>query len=84
MSIRPLPYPDPENQPDDEPRPPRKRNTALLLAALFGPFGLFYVSVPLALLMLFAAITAGMFTVGVALFPIWIVCIILAAAASTD
>jgi hypothetical protein len=55
---------------------------AVALAVLLGPLGLFYVNPAGAVLMTIAAITAGLFTVGVALLFIWPVCIVWAVVAT--
>jgi hypothetical protein len=76
---KPLPFPN-HPEPEQRERPPRKLGTAIVLGLLLGPFGLFYVSTPAALFMLFVTIVAGIGTMGLALFVIWPVCAILAAA----
>ena len=67
----------------EEPRPPKKRSTAVLLAALFGPLGLFYVSPVAGVLMTFVTFVAALFTVGVALIFAWPVCILWAYVAAS-
>ena len=62
----PLPFPT------DHPSPPPE---PMLLAALFGPFGLFYASVAGGLFTLFLGIVVGLFTVGLGLVPLWLLCI---------
>lgn len=61
------------------PRGPRRLGTAVLLAVLLGPLGLFYVSLPAGLLMTFAVFVAGISTVGVAAVLLWPVCVFIAA-----
>lgn len=55
---------------------------AVLLAALFGPLGMLYSSVPGALVMLFASIVLGALTDGLSVFITWPVCMIWAAIAA--
>ena len=68
----PLPFPT-----DHPPPPPAPKSVglAVLLAALFGPLGLFYASTGGALFMLFLAVVLGVFTVGLGLIPVWLLCI---------
>lgn len=47
---------------------------AVLLAGLFGPFGLFYATVPGAMIMLVVAIVLAMFTFGIGVFLVWPFC----------
>lgn len=61
--------------PSPEP-PPKNPKLALLLAALFGPVGLFYTSVVGGLLMSLIGFVLAVFTVGVGLFFVWPVCIL--------
>ena len=68
----PLPYPTDHPSPPPE---PKSVGTAMLLAALFGPFGLFYASVAGGLFTLFLGIVVGLFTVGLGLVPLWLLCI---------
>ena len=63
-----IPFPD---RPPPPPREPRSLMTAVLLALLFGPLGLFYVSVPAALFLLFTAFVVGLFTDGTGLIGVW-------------
>ena len=49
---------------------------AVLLAGLFGPFGLFYATVSGAMVMLVVAITLAMFTFGIGVFLVWPFCAI--------
>jgi hypothetical protein len=56
----------------------------MLLTLLFGPLGLFYVSVPGGVLMSAIALVSGIFTVGLALVPCWIVCLLWAFVATAD
>jgi hypothetical protein len=58
---------------------PKNLVLALLLATLFGPFGLFYVTVPGAMTMLIVGIALAMFTFGMGFFLVWPLCIIWAA-----
>jgi putative Ca2+/H+ antiporter (TMEM165/GDT1 family) len=65
--------------PTDHPAPPPGRKSvlvAVVLALVFGPFGLFYVSTPAALFTLFLAVVLGLFTVGVGLIPVWLLCVV--------
>lgn len=64
--------------PDTQPAPQRERSAgvAVALAALFGPFGLFYASVGGGLFMLFVCLVVGVSTVGVGLLFAWPVCIL--------
>ncbi|MET0398891.1 MAG: hypothetical protein ABW277_19015 [Longimicrobiaceae bacterium] len=72
----------PEKRP---PRPPRSVRTAVLLALVFGPLGLFYVSVVSGVLMTFVTLVAGLSTVGVGLLFAWPLCVVWAyIAASTQ
>ncbi len=57
-------------------RPPRSVRTAVLLALLFGPLGLFYVSTVSGVLMTFITLVAGFSTVGVGLLFAWPVCVV--------
>jgi hypothetical protein len=57
------------------PAQPRSRSTALTLALLFGPFGLMYTSIGAGLFMLFVLITLGLFTVGMGVIPVWLLCV---------
>ncbi|HEU0052305.1 MAG TPA: hypothetical protein VFQ39_03965, partial [Longimicrobium sp.] len=77
----PAPPPFPTDHP---PTPPGRKSipVAVGLALLFGPFGLFYVSAPAAFFMLFVLVVAGLFTVGIAVGPVWIVCMAWAAMAA--
>jgi hypothetical protein len=63
-----IPFPD---RPPEPPPEPRSLRTAVLLALLFGPLGLLYVSVPAALFLSFTAIVVGLFTVGTGLIGVW-------------
>ena len=60
---------------------PKSLWLALVLAALLGPFGLFYATVPGAMLMLIAAIVLAIFTFGIGLFLVWPLCVVWAVAA---
>ena len=68
----PLPFPTEHPEP---PRPPKSVGVAVVLAVLFGPFGLFYVSTGAALFTLFLGIVVGIGTMGLGLVPLWILCI---------
>jgi hypothetical protein len=64
--------------PTDHPQPPRQPprvRTAVLLALILGPFGLMYVSVGAGLFMLFVLVTLGLFTVGMGIVPVWLLCV---------
>lgn len=63
-----------------EPKAPPRLWTAVALATLFGPFGLFYVSAPMAWLMMLSALVLGLFTYGAALAILWPLCPLIAAA----
>jgi polyferredoxin len=65
-----MPIPFPERPPEPPPEPRRLR-TAVLLALLFGPLGLLYVSVPAAIFLSFTAVVVGLFTVGTGLIGVW-------------
>ncbi len=62
---------------------PKNVGTAVLLALLLGPLGLFYVAPAGAIFMTIVTFTAGLFTVGIALVPAWIVCILWAYVAAS-
>jgi hypothetical protein len=64
----------PTNHPLPPRKPPRVR-TAVLLALFLGPFGLMYVSVGAGLFMLFVLVTLGLFTVGMGIVPVWLLCV---------
>ena len=68
----PPPFPTDHAAPPPE---PKRVSVAVALALLLGPFGLFYVSAPAALFMLFVTIVVGLFTVGLGLVPLWIGCV---------
>ena len=55
-------------------RPPKSVGTAVLLAVLFGPFGLFYASVVGGIVMLIGGVIAVGATSGVAAPLVWIGC----------
>ncbi|HEX8829815.1 MAG TPA: hypothetical protein VF705_01530 [Longimicrobium sp.] len=76
-----IPFPE---TPPPPPPEPRKLRTAVLLALLLGPLGLFYVSVPAGLFMLFTAVVVGLFTVGVGLVGVWAACVFLAVVLSWE
>jgi len=63
---------------------PKSLGLAIVLATLFGPFGLFYATVPGAMLMLVAAVGLAMFTFGIGAFLVWPLCIVWAAMAVTS
>jgi hypothetical protein len=63
---------------------PKSLGLAIVLATLCGPFGLFYATVPGAMLMLVAAIALAMFTFGIGVFLVWPLCIVWAAVAVTS
>jgi hypothetical protein len=83
QSIRPLPFPgvDAAAEPRGAERE-RSLRMAVLLTVLFGPLGLFYVSPLGGLLMTMVTLTAGLFTMGVALLFAWPFCILWATAAT--
>ncbi len=69
------------------PPPPPSVRTAVLLAVLFGPLGLFYASPVGGAMMTFITFVAGFSTMGVGLIFAWPVCILwayTAAAARRD
>ncbi len=75
--------------PETPPAPPRERSAglALVLATLFGPFGLLYATTWGGLFMLFVCIVVGVSTVGVGLLFAWPVCMLwayVAAAGGAD
>ena len=64
--------------PTDHPLPPRKPKevrTAVLLALFLGPLGLMYVSIGAGIFMLFLLIVLGLFTVGIGIAPVWLLCV---------
>jgi hypothetical protein len=71
--------------PADDPAPPRRRDLrlAVLLAALFGPLGLFYASPQAGLLMTIVTLVVGLFTVGVGVVFAWPVCVLWAYSAAS-
>jgi hypothetical protein len=69
--------PEPTYDRDDHPRP-KSRTIAVLLALVLGPIGLFYVSWPIGLFMLFLAMVTANFTLGLSLLVIWPACVVLA------
>ena len=71
----------PETRP---PRPPPRVRSAVLLALLFGPLGLFYASPIGGVLMTFVTAVAGLSTVGVGLLFAWPVCIVWAYIAASS
>jgi len=77
----PLPFPTDHADP---PAAPKSVGTAVLLAALLGPFGLFYASIAGGLFTLFLGIVVGLFTVGLGLVPLWLLCIGWAYAAASE
>lgn len=60
------------------PRPPRSVGIAAVLALLLGPLGLFYVSVPVAVLMLFLTVFGAVFTMLLSLPVTWAACVVIA------
>jgi hypothetical protein len=65
--------------PTDHPLPPRAPTnvrTAVLLALFLGPLGLFYASTGGALFCLFLMVVLGLFTVGMGVIPVWLLCIL--------
>jgi hypothetical protein len=65
--------------PTDHPLPPREPKevrTAVLLALFLGPLGLMYTSVGGGLFALFLMIVLGIFTVGIGLIPVWLLCVL--------
>ena len=67
----PLPFPADHLE---APPAPKSAVAAVLLAVLFGPVGLFYSSVAGGVFTLFLAVVLGLFTVGLGLVPVWILC----------
>jgi hypothetical protein len=61
--------------PHTEEAPPKSQKLAVVLATLFGPFGLFYASPVGGLFMTFVCAVVGVGTVGVGLLLAWPVCI---------
>ncbi|HEX6750443.1 MAG TPA: hypothetical protein VF092_24330 [Longimicrobium sp.] len=64
--------------PTDHPLPqrePKNVRTAVLLALFLGPLGLMYASIGAGLFMLFVLIVLGLFTVGIGVFPVWLICV---------
>lgn len=57
---------------------------ALILAALFGPFGLAYATVPGAMAALIIGIGLAVFTFGIGIFLVWPISVIWAALAVTS
>ena len=80
MNPSPPPFPGPSAPPEEPPR--KSLPLAVGLTLLFGPLGLFYVNPLGAVLMSIVAFTAGLFTVGIALFVVWPVCVIWALVAT--
>jgi polyferredoxin len=70
-----IPFPD---RPPEPPREARSLKKAVILAFLFGPLGLMYVSVPAGLFLLFTAFVVGLFTVGIGLLGVWAASVFLA------
>jgi len=65
--------------PTDHPLPPRRAKdvrTAVLLALFLGPLGLMYTSVGAGLFMLFLLVVLGLFTVGIGIAPVWLLCVV--------
>jgi hypothetical protein len=65
-------------------KPPKRAGMAIALAVLFGPLGLFYASTLGGVVMCMVTVTAGLFTVGVALVPCWLVCVFWAVVATVS
>lgn len=57
------------------PRQPKSVRLAVGLALLLGPLGLFYTSTAAGLFTLFLAMVLGLFTVGIGLIPVWMLCV---------
>ena len=57
---------------------------ALVLAILFGPFGLFYATVPGAMIALIIGIALAVFTFGIGIFLVWPLSVVWAAIAVTS
>lgn len=58
------------------PRQPKSVKLAVALALLLGPLGLFYTSTAAALFTLFLLVVLGLFTVGIGLIPVWLLCVV--------
>lgn len=58
------------------PRQSKSVRLAVVLALLLGPLGLFYTSTAAALFMLFLLVVLGLFTVGIGLVPVWLLCVV--------
>lgn len=65
-------------------RPPKSIGLAILLAFLFGPFGLFYASVMGGFIMLVGGILFAIATGGVGGFLVWIGCMVWAGVAANN
>jgi hypothetical protein len=65
-------------------RPQKSLVLALVLAILFGPFGLFYATVPGAMVALIIGIGLAVFTFGIGIFLVWPLSVIWAAIAVTS
>jgi hypothetical protein len=61
---------------------PKSVAVAIILTFLFGPLGLLYASVVGGIIMIVAGAILGIFTLGLGLIPVWIICIIWAAVAA--
>lgn len=55
---------------------------AILLTILFGPIGMFYSTIPGAIIMCLVSLVVGVLTLGVGLVLIWPICILWAALAA--
>jgi hypothetical protein len=64
--------------------PPKSMAAALLLTFFFGPLGLFYVSVPAALIMIVVSIVVGVMTFGFGLLLTGAACMVWAAIATNN
>jgi hypothetical protein len=65
--------------PADHPPPPRRApdvRTAVLIAFFLGPVGLMYTSIGAGLFTLFLLIVLGLFTVGIGIVPVWLLCVL--------
>jgi hypothetical protein len=65
--------------PTDHPLPPTRPKdvrTSVLLALLLGPLGLMYTSIGGGLFALFLMIVLGLFTVGIGVVPVWLLCVL--------
>lgn len=65
-------------------RLPKSAGTAALLSFFFGPLGMFYSTVPGALIMMLVSFIVGFVTLGIGLFVTQPICIIWAAVAANN